>query len=126
MSENKITPANTNNYQHYLCEIIIRYLYGEDADVEKYKVYHGKGKDFDRLRGVDITQFDCTTEKHLPRFQVEYDDKVAEALTFAKFGKKYGDLHMHDEGRSLFKATIESRAYENLKSDKSVLCVYPK
>jgi hypothetical protein len=126
VNENKITPANTSEYQHYLCESIIRYLYGTDANVEKYKIYHGEGNDFDRLRGVDITQFDYTTEKHVPKCQVEYDDKVGEALKFAKFGKKYGDLHMHDEGRSLFKATIESRTYENLRSDKSVLCIYPK
>lgn len=126
MSENKIIPANTSEYQHYLCETIIRYLYGAGADVEKYKVYHGNGNDFERLRGIDITQFDYTTGKHLPKYQVEYDDKVAEALMFAKFGEKYGDLHMHDEGKSLFKATIESRAYENLRSDKSVLCIYPK
>lgn len=126
MNENKIIPANTSEYQHYLCEIIIKYLYGEDVDAEKFKVYHGQGKEYDRLRGVNITQFDYTKIEHLPKYQVEYDDKVAEALKFAKFGNKYGDLHMHDEGNSLFKATIESRAYKNLNSYASVLCIYPK
>jgi hypothetical protein len=75
---------------------------------------------------VDITQFDYTTGKHLLKYQVKYDDKVAEALEYAKFGRKHGDLHMHDEGKSMFKAVIESKAYENLNLTKSVLCIYQK
>ena len=126
MKNKTIIPANTSEYQHYLCEIIIKYLYGENADVDKYKVYHGPGNDYNRLRGVDITQLDYTTEKHLPKFEVEYDDKVTEALEHAKFSRKYGDLHMHDEGKSLFKATIESRVYKDLNLTRSVLCIYQK
>ena len=126
MSNETIAPANTNEYQHYLCEIIIKYLYGEDADVERYKVYHGTEKNFDRLRGVDISQFDYTTKKHIPKCQVAYDDKVSDALQHAKFGRKYGDLHMHDEGDSLFKATIDSSVYPNARLQKSVLSIYQK
>lgn len=122
-----IAPANTDEYQHHLCEIIIRYLYGENVNPEYYKVYHSGSKgQYNRLKGVDITNFDYTEEKHLPLFQVQYDDKVSEALKYAKFGRKYGDLHMHDEGDSLFKATVESRMYKNLNSTRSVLCIYQK
>ena len=125
--ENKVVKAeNTDEYQHYLCETIIRYLYGENVDVERYKVYHDKEKSFGRLCGVDITRFDLTTKKHVPKYQVEYDDKVSEALTAAKFSRKYGDLHMHDEGQSMFKAIIKSRVYKFTNSNKSVLCIYQK
>ena len=127
MNNKNIIPANTDEYQHHLCEMIIKYLYGDDANIEYYKVYHrGQNHKYDFLKGVDITKFDYTTEKHLPNCAVEYDDKVADALKYAKFGKKYGDLHMHDEGDSMFKAIIESRAYKNLNTKKSVLCIYPK
>ncbi len=120
--------ANTDEYQHYLCELIIRYLYGENADVGKYKVYHGNGKRkaFDNLRGVDITKFDYTTEAHVAKYEVVYDNKVAEALKQAGFRKKYGDLHMHDDGESLFKATIESRVYPQCNLKKSILSIYAK
>jgi len=121
-----IAPANTNKYQHHLCEIIIRFLYGENVNVEKYKVYHGSQKEFDRLRGVNITQFDYTTEKQRALGKIEYDDKVTEALEHAKFSKKYGDLHMHDEGDSLFKAVIYSKIDKSSNSDKSILCIYQK
>ena len=121
-----VIPANTSKYQHYLCEIIIRYLYGENANVEKHKVYHGSGNDFNRLCGVNITQFDYTSEKHLPKGEVEFDDKVSEALEYARFGNKYGDLHIHDEGDSLFKAVIYSKAYKSSNSNISVLCIYQK
>lgn len=119
-------PANTYEYQHYLCGLIIKYLYGENADVGKYKVYHGKGKAFDCLRGVDITKFDYTTEQNVANAEVTYDNMVEEALKQAGFRKKYGDLHMHDDGESLFKATIESRAYPQCNLKKSVLSIYPK
>lgn len=122
----KIKPANTSEYQHHLCEIIIRFLYGDDADVEQYKVYHGTGRDHGRLRGVDIAQFDYTTYQHTRLHQVKFDDKVAEAMKHAKFGDKYGDLFMHDEGGSLFKAVIDSQAYKHLGYKQSVLCIYPK
>lgn len=121
-----ITPANTDEYQHHLCEIIIRFLYGADADVEQYKVYHGDSHAFDRLKGVDVEQFDYTNEKDCPQHKVLFNDKVAQALAHAKFSAKYGDKFMHDEGDSLFKATIESKAYKHQGINRSVLCVYPK
>ena len=106
-------PANTDEYRHHLCEIIIRFLYGEYADVEKYKIYHGTGKSYDCLCGVDINDFICTEENA----NAVYYDKVREALRTAKFSNKYGDLYIHDEGESLFKAAIEP---------KGVLSIYPK
>jgi hypothetical protein len=125
MNNDFIIPANTDEYQHYLCETIIRYLYG-DAEVEKYKAYHDKNKAYNRLKGVYIDQFDYTTDKHIQKNEVEYADKVADALRHAKFHAKYGDLHMHDEGDSLFKAVIESKAYKDLGYKRSILCIYPK
>ena len=121
-----INKSNNAKYQHYLCEIIIRYLYGEHVDVTQYKIKYNPADDEGWIKGVDVTKFDYTTEKNVAKNEVYYDGRLTRALKLAKFGEKYGDLHMHDEGESLFKAIIESRAYKCFNSDKSILKIYPK
>ena len=117
-----------NLQQKELCEIIIRYLYGNDADVEAYKVFHDPYADSGNcdLRGVDVTPYDYTTEENSNKALISYDNKIKEAMRTAGFGESYEGQWWADIGESIFKAVFTSKASKIHDPDKSFIAIYQK
>jgi hypothetical protein len=124
-----------NQLQKELCEIIIRHLYGNDIDVEQYKVFHNPYTDTGDcdLRGVDITGFDNTTEIEFG-YSHSVDIKVIDALSLAGFDTsgRQGEWWRDADDRT-FKAIFDSRVSRvgdwcgtGNWGNKSVLAVYEK
>lgn len=118
----KLTEPTNSQYidcRHAICKALIRYLYGVDADIEKFKAYDGKVSR-ERLAGVDITEFDRTEEEAIVFLA---DEKFYIALEKLKCVSESDDTWFYETHGQKFKLFAESGV--NGKSKKSTLHVHP-